>query len=270
MPKFASRALLLIQRALWYLLDLGKDAMTPPRRLMNVGSNSLTRSDFHAIGREQMGFLVRVGGLKPDDNVLDVGCGVGRMAIQLAGYLSPEGSYRGFDIVRPSVDHCRQAITPRFPNFQFHHADVQNSNYNPGGTIPPHDFRFPYADGSFSFVFLTSVFTHMQWSEVEQYMGEIQRVLGQGGRALATYFLINPESESAIRGGRTRYTFAYPRDRGRVEVADDPDAAVAFDEALVRNLYADNGLDIVDTRYGAWSGRQTGVGFQDIIVARKR
>jgi ubiquinone/menaquinone biosynthesis C-methylase UbiE len=270
MTRFAKRALLPVQRAVWFLLDLRRDAMTPPRRLMNVGSDSLTRSDFHAVGREQMEFLVRVGRVKPDDKVLEPGCGVGRMAIQLAGYLSPEGSYRGFDIVRVSVDHCRQAITSRFPNFQFQHADVQNSNYNPRGTIAPQEFRFPYADESFSFVFLTSVFTHMQWSEVAHYMGEIRRVLGQGGRVLTTYFLLNPESEAAIRGGKTRYTFAYPREKGRVQVADDPDAAVAFDETFVRNLYADNGLDIVDTRYGTWSGRKTDVGFQDIIVAAKR
>jgi ubiquinone/menaquinone biosynthesis C-methylase UbiE len=270
MANLGKRALLPIQRAVWFLLDLGKDAMTPPRRLMNVGSNSLTRSDFHAIGRKQMEFLVRVGGLKPDDDVLDIGCGVGRMAIQLTGYLSPEGSYRGFDIVRRSVDHCRDAITPRFPNFQFHHADVHNSSYNPHGTIRPQDFRFPYPDASFSFIFLTSVFTHMQWSEVDQYMGEIRRVLARGGHTLATYFLVNPESESAIRAGKTRYTFPYPRERGRVEVKDDPDTAVALDEVSVRDLYLKKGLDIVETRYGAWAGRQADDSFQDIIVATKR
>jgi len=77
------------------------------------------------------------------------------------------------------------------------------------------------------------------------------------------------ESEAAIRAGRSRYTFAHPRERSRVEVAADPDAAVAFDESFVREMYADHGLDIEDTRYGAWSGRHTDVGFQDIVVASK-
>jgi len=260
----------LIQRAVWWILDLRNDNMTPPRRLINVGSDTFTRSDFHTIGRELIGHLVRVGGLKPDDNVLDIGCGVGRMAIQLTSYLSPQGSYHGFDIVRPSVDYCRQAITTRFPNFQFHHADIENSNYNPRGTIHPQDFRFPYPDESFSFVFLFSVFTHMQKPAVEQYMGEIHRVLARGGHVLATYFLLNTESDSGIRAGKTRLTFAHPSELGRIESAADPDAAVAFDEAFVRDLHGNRGLDIVDIRYGDWSGRQTDVGYQDIVVACKR
>jgi SAM-dependent methyltransferase len=270
MWRFGKWSVSRMQRALWFLLDLRKDAMTPPRRLMNVGSNSFTRSDFHAIGRTQMGFLVEVGGLQRDDAVLDVGCGVGRMAIQLTSYLSARGAYRGFDVVRQSVDHCRRAITPRFPSFQFDHVDIQNSSYNPRGTVAPQDFRFPYADASFSFVFLTSVFTHMQWPEVERYIAEIRRVLVQGGRVFATYFLINPESESGIRGGSARYSFAYPGERSRVELADDPDAAVAFDETSVLALYAKSGMDIVSTRYGFWSGRQADKGFQDIVVAVKR
>jgi SAM-dependent methyltransferase len=244
--------------------------MTPPRRLMNVGCSTLTRSDFHAIGRGNMELLIRVGGLRPSDNVLDVGCGVGRLAIPLTGFLSSDSVYHGFDIVQRSVDHCRKAITRRFPNFRFDHADIHNSHYNPGGTVLPHEFRFPCDDASFSFVFLISVFTHMQWPEVVRYLKEIRRVLVPAGRVFATYFLINPESESAIREGKTPYSFAYTRERSRVEVDDDPDGIVAFDEKLLRDAYEDIGLKIVTVRHGSWSCRETGIGLQDIIVAQRR
>src|SRR4051794_16722443 len=73
-------------RILWPALDfidtsLGRRSpLIPPRKLMNGGSNQLTRSDFVSIGEQLLGYLTRVGGLKSGDRVLDVGCGVGRMA----------------------------------------------------------------------------------------------------------------------------------------------------------------------------------------------
>jgi len=99
-----------------------------------------------------------VGGLKPEDRVLEVGCGAGRMPIAMTRCITT-GSYDGFDIIKESIEHCQQAITPRNPNFRFKHVDIYNSNYNPQGTIRPADFRFPYPDGAFTFAFLTSVFT---------------------------------------------------------------------------------------------------------------
>lgn len=51
--------------------------------------------------------------------MLDVGCGAGRMAIPLMGYLNEKGSYEGFD---PVVEHVRwylEHIESRHPNFRF-------------------------------------------------------------------------------------------------------------------------------------------------------
>jgi protein-L-isoaspartate O-methyltransferase len=39
--------------------------------------------DYRAIGAEYLGHFVRLGGLKPSDRVLDIGCGIGRMAVPL-------------------------------------------------------------------------------------------------------------------------------------------------------------------------------------------
>src|SRR5689334_15882468 len=145
------------QRIVWPTLDLietllgRRGPLIPPRRMMNVGSNQFTRSDFLAIGEELFDYLVRVGGLKPDDKVLDVGCGLGRMAILLTRYLSNQGSYDGFDIQEEGIEWCSERITPRFPNFHFKHADLHNAFYNPKGTYQPHEYRFPYPDASFSF-----------------------------------------------------------------------------------------------------------------------
>lgn len=264
-----------IRNAIFAILDVGdaligrRGPMTPPRRLINVGSNSKFRNDFTAIGETLLGYLINVGGLKPEDRVLEVGCGVGRMPIAMTRYITT-GSYDGFDIVKESIQHCRQAITPRNLKFQFKHADIYNSNYNPHGTIHPADFRFPYPDGTFTFVFLTSVFTHMQRLEVEQYMGEISRVLVPGGRAFATYFLLNSASLAAMDAGSSDIVFTNASDKGRVQNANDPDQASAFDEAyILTELYAAAGMRITQVKHGSWTGLKTDVGYQDIVLAVK-
>ena len=43
---------------------------------------------------------------RPGERVLDVGCGIGRMARPLAGYLTGDGSYDGFDVNREGIRWC--------------------------------------------------------------------------------------------------------------------------------------------------------------------
>src|SRR5436309_7246167 len=93
------------------------DPELPPLRMRFVGMG-----DFRAIGQELAELLVRVGGLRPSDRVLDIGSGIGRVAIPLTRVLDAGASYDGFDVVERGVDWCRRHITPRHPNFRFHHV----------------------------------------------------------------------------------------------------------------------------------------------------
>lgn len=138
---------------------------------------------------------------------LHAGCGIGRMAVPLTGYLSAEGSYEGFDIVPEGVRWCQENITPKYPNFRFQIADVHNDRYHPEGSQKASEYRFPYADGSFDFVFLTSVFTHMLPQDMENYLSEISRILRSGGRCLITFFLLNAESLKLIEMGASDLDF---------------------------------------------------------------
>src|SRR4051794_26342926 len=83
---------------------------TPPSELANIVGGGLE------IGFGHLHHL-RAEGLRRDEDVLDVGCGIGRTAIPLTEYLSEHGSYRGFDISRESIEWCSREITSRFPNF---------------------------------------------------------------------------------------------------------------------------------------------------------
>ena len=238
----------------------------PPDQLDFVGGG-----DFDEIGREFLRHFIEFGGLQPHHRVLDVGCGIGRMARPLTAYLSPTGSYEGFDVVGVGIDWCRGNITPRFPNFRFQLANVYSPGYHPRGLYEAAEYVFPYADNSFDFVFLTSVFTHMRPAEVANYVREIGRVLKVGGKCVSTFFLRTPETQAMTDAGRADLKFVHRRDGYWIAFPDVADEeAICFDESDVLALYNECGLALAGPiRHGSWCGRAEFVSFQDIVVCEK-
>lgn len=243
------------------------DELVPsPALALSVGG------DFRETGEEFFTYFVDIGGLRPADAVLEVGCGVGRMAVPLTRFLTDGGGrYDGFDVMADAVAWCRTHITPRFPAFTFQHAALRNRAYNVSATTLATDFVFPYPDASFDFVCLTSVFTHLLPDEVQHYLAEIVRVLRPGGRSFSTFFLLNAESLGLMRAGLSpHFPFAHRLDDCRVQDADVPEAAVAYDEERIRRWYRAAGLAIAEpVRYGTWCGRLDGLSLQDIVLALK-
>jgi SAM-dependent methyltransferase len=243
---------------------VGIEQLIPPESMDFVGGN------FRAIGKQFLGYFTNLCGLRQHERVLDVGCGIGRMAVPLLEYLDARGSYEGFDIVPAGIDWCRERITPRFPNFRFQVADIQNRHYNPAGTCRSDQYRFPYADKSFDFAILASVFTHMLPAAVERYTAELARVLKPGGRALVTMFLLNPESLVAVEQGKTAPALGHRFGTCRVYDADDPEFAIAYPEQDALAMFARHKLPArAPLYYGNWCGRQGAIGYQDILVVSK-
>jgi len=166
----------------------GRDGLTPPKRMIFVGDG-----EFKKVGEVFLQYFIQFGELKPNERVLDVGCGIGRMAVPLTTYLEERANYEGFDIVADGINWCRNNISSKFPNFHFQLADVFNKNYNPNGQHKASEYKFPYENESFDFIFLTSVFTHILPQDLKNYFSEISRVLKRNGRCLITFFLLNKE-----------------------------------------------------------------------------
>jgi ubiquinone/menaquinone biosynthesis C-methylase UbiE len=225
--------------------------------------------DYDTVGKEFFQFFLDFCKLKPNERVLDVGCGLGRMAMPMTDYLR-DGSYEGFDIVAESIKWCKENISKKYPNFQFQLSEVYNKQYNPAGRYKASEYKFPYEDASFDFIFLTSVFTHMLPLDMEHYLCEIGRVLKRYSRCLITFFLLNEESLQLFKNGHSGVDFKYDSNEYRVVDAGIPEYCIAYKEQFILNLYDKYNFKIINPiRYGLWCGRKNFTSYQDIIIAIK-
>jgi SAM-dependent methyltransferase len=246
----------------------GIDDLIPPQRALPQYTR---RGDFKKAGTRFLRAAVDAG-LEPHHRVLDLGCGVGRFAVALSEYLDDGGRYVGLDTSRESIEVCNKWIASRLPGFSFVWADVFNTSYNRSAEANAAQYRFPFDDGAFDFVFSNSLFTHLVPDDARNYFHQIGRVLEPGGRTVNTIFLLNEESLAQIEGGESRQGEVHRfGDLAWVKRPERPEAWIAIDEDFVRQAHDEAGLRIEGVRYGAWSGREAsgpGFGKKDIIVAR--
>jgi SAM-dependent methyltransferase len=236
-----------------------RDHLTPPRRM----SGYVGGGDFRATGEEFLGHFRELGGVRPEDRVLEMGCGIGRMARVLAPVLRPPGSYDGFDIVASGIAWCQERYRGTAAPFAFVHADLRNTAYNPHGALSADAYRFPYGDGAFDLVIATSLFTHLLPAAAEHYLSEAARVLAPGGRLFCTWLLFCAE-----RPAPAGFTSLSGDARALIGDPAIPEAAVAYDEAWLSERLTARGLSRHALAHGTWSGLE-GRSLQDIVVAHR-
>jgi len=241
----------------------------PPPSLMHDGP--VGYREFKENGEEFFRHYVELCSLRRDERMLDLGCGIGRKTLQLVDYLSENGSYEGMDIVKSGIDWCTEKYTSRHPNFRFQLIDVYNQLYNPAGKYKASEYKFPFPDMYFDFAVLNSVFTHMMPEEMENYLSEVARVLKRGGRCFTSFFLLNHESSSQIKEGRSTLDLRYDYGPARAVSRETPELALGYDERYIADLYEKCGLDIrTPILYGSWCGRKDYLSYQDQILAFNR
>ena len=129
--------------------------------------SSAIGGEFQAVGTLEYSLLLSLG-LIDGQGVIDVGCGSGRLACQLAAM--PNLRYAGIDVV-PDLLDCARRLSGR-ADWRFQETD--------GSGIP-------CADGQADFVCFFSVFTHLVHEETFRYLEEARRVLRPGGRIVFTF-----------------------------------------------------------------------------------
>jgi hypothetical protein len=112
---------------------------------------------FDTIGRVEVAVL-RHYGLRPDDFLIDVGCGSGRLAGPLSAYL--RGKYSSFDLVEDLVKYARRSVNR--PDWRFEAID---------------HISIPEPDGCADMVCFFSVLSHLLHEHSYWYLEEAKRVL---------------------------------------------------------------------------------------------
>ena len=236
-----------------------------------------TGSDTHnyeQIANWHIAQIQKYVGIKETDNVVEIGCAIGRVAIPLTEILT-RGTYIGTEVQRPSIEWCAENITPRHPNFTFIHHDIHDTLHNPNGTMRASDIRLPSPDGTVDLVLLHSVFTHMFGDEIVHYLREFKRMMKPTGRVYASCFLVNPAVLAAVRdsprpGWKTQFQHPYG-DRCYVNSVQEPRAAVAFEDEAFADIIEQGGLVLEQTLWGNWSGaRDNPRSGQDVVILRQR
>jgi len=221
---------------------------------------------FVPIGNHLVQLMMARAGLANGMVVVDIGCGIGRMAVAMSKRLR-EIRYVGFDVVNYGILWCRKRFSA-LPGYRFVHANILNTFYNPRGSEAGSSYRFPVSDSTADFVCATSVFTHMPASEVTHYLRETSRCMKRGAKAYFTAFILDQESRGQIETNLTLLTFRQEHQGAYVETPDEPDLAVAYDESAFEAMVVRSGLEVVAFYPGNWR-KLPYEDFQDAYVLAK-
>jgi SAM-dependent methyltransferase len=243
----------------------------PQRAAITLPPDNLSGSiggAFIGVAHEFRERLITLANLQPHHTVLDIGCGVGRVAFGLADYLT--GPYIGFDIMLPHLEWARANISSSRPNFRFEHADLFNGEYNPNGRLSAQNYRFPCADASQDICFAVSLFTHLRRDDAKHYLRETARSLKPGGRALITAFLLDDEARERIAKGLAAFDLIHSVDRNEVFTSkpEVPEAAIGVDAEAFRRWAHEANLQVTGVYPGKW-GHDLHLSYQDIIILMK-
>ena len=89
--------------------------LVPPIKLLFEGPQSY--KVFKANGDDFLNIYRSLCGLRRDERMLDVGCGIGRKTLPLTQYFSEQARYEGIDITQIGVDWCREKNHTAVPHF---------------------------------------------------------------------------------------------------------------------------------------------------------
>lgn len=216
-------------------------ASLPPASLrmrIGVSNRMLRNANVYEMGQQIVRRFHDRGWVKDRAHILELGSGVGRNAVAIRDQ-TDFASYDGIDVDKEMVEWCRHHLATE--SMRFHHADLYSSVYNPTGR-PATTYRFPADDASVDFSLGISVFSHLVHADAAHYAEELGRVTAPGGFAAHTFFLLDHLGH--LLGDR--WTFSHEADGCWLENPKYPEAAVAFREKDVAEMFRSEGLDMVE------------------------
>lgn len=170
--------------------------------------------------------LVERADLRPNDRVLDVGCGTGIVARRAARRIGDDGSVVGIDLNKGMLDVARATSSERQPAIEWRQGDATDLHF---------------AEGSFDVVFCQQVLQFVP--EPKAALREMHRVLAPGGRLVM----------GVLRSLESNHAYAVLADSLAEHVSDEAAAMMrspfpVWDATDLRSLVQEAGfLEVVIT-----------------------
>jgi SAM-dependent methyltransferase len=147
------------------------------------GVHFLDNAAFVASAKRDVARLIEEG-LTRDSTLLDWGCGAGRLAIGVIETWGGIARYDGIDVQRDLITWATRNVAR--DSITFTHVDIANARYNRDGSP---ERAIPGDTASYDALYGYSVLSHMDASELADYLHEIRRLLAPEGFAWVTAFV---------------------------------------------------------------------------------
>ncbi|MGA8370646.1 MAG: class I SAM-dependent methyltransferase [Acidimicrobiales bacterium] len=166
-------------------------------------------------------------------DILDFGCGCGRLARQFVQQIPQPRSYLGLDLHAGMASWCADNLAPFAAQFRFEHHDVFSPGFNPEADNK--HAALPVQDQSRDLVIAHSVFTHITEDSAIFYLEECARVLRDDGYLVSTWFLFD----------KRQFPMMQPFQNALYINTIDPTNAVIFDGGWLKEACQLAGLRLV-------------------------
>lgn len=156
---------------------------------LNRNSRLVFEAGYENTGEILINLAMESSGLNSLENldVLDVGCGT-RFTRTMINRKIPIRTYTGIEVNQRIIDFLKSNVENHDDRFRFFHWNVQNARYNPEGVPLTDDMSMPIED-SFDFIWLFSVFTHLNPDDSSALLKILRRHIRPSGRLFFTAFI---------------------------------------------------------------------------------
>ena len=151
----------------------------------------LGRTVFSLSGTVYAGRFIQASGLRPDDRVMEVGSGLGRILTASQRRVGAERPYFGIDLSFQMVRRARRGLEPGVPSLHFLVASA---------------LQIPFRRQSFDVVLLSHVAKYLTDPQLRQVLAQVRDLLRPGGRIVLWEFrpyAWAPINRTILRGSRS-------------------------------------------------------------------
>lgn len=133
----------------------------------------LGRAVFSLSGTVYAGRFIQAAGLRPEDRVMEVGSGLGRILTASQRRVGAEQHYVGIDLSYQMVSRARRGLEPRRPPIHFLLASA---------------LQMPFRPQCFDVVLLSHVVKYLTDPQLRQVLAQVRELLRPGGRIVLWEF----------------------------------------------------------------------------------